>query len=478
MNPRNTAILALVVAALGAFLYFYEIRGQAERAEAEEAARRLFQGVSAEEIGAIALAAGGAAPVRLERSPQGWRITEPVRFPADEIRADSLASTLAALASEAVFEAPEPLEEYGIGADPSLRFWVAGAEHVLYVGDKTPIGGNSYVKTGKGPQVYAVKTYHATALEKSLEELRDAKVLNFDRDAVERIEASWPGGRVVLGKGEEGWRLLEPLEAAADQDAVDSLLTDLSFLRADGFIDEVPPDAEVGLDAPAFEATLVMGAGETDETPARARIAIGATVDGAQRAVRGAAESALYRIGEQRLEDYPRTVAAYRFKNLADFEASDAVRFELVFAAEGESGPHVVSGELVEEGWVTAPQAMAAGKASQMIGELSKLSAVDIAADAMGEDELRAMGLSPPAVILRAFGENSGEQASPLAEVHLGSAEPDRGIAAQRPADEVVYRLDYDLAGTIPISLEAFTNRFLSSEEPPEPEAEPLDTDR
>jgi hypothetical protein len=478
MNPRNTAILALVVAALGAFLYFYEIRGQEERAEAEEAARRLFQGISAEEIDAIALAAGEAETVRLERSEQGWRITEPVRFPADEIRADGLTSTLAGLGSEAVFEDPEPLVEYGIGADPSLRFWVAGQEHVLFVGDKTPIGGNTYVKTGKGAQVYAVKTYHATALEKSLPDLRDAKVLDFDRDAVERIEASWPDGRVVLGSGEEGWRLLEPLEAAADQDAVDSLLTDLSFLRADGFIDEVPPDAEVGLDAPAFEATLVMGAGEGEETPARARIAIGAIVDGTERAVRGTAENALYRIGAERLEDFPRTVAAYRFKNLADFDVSDAVRFELLFAAEGDEGPHLVSGQLEEAGWTTAPQPMAAGKASQLVRELSKLSAVDIAADAMGEEELGAMGLSPPVVTLRAFRAESGEDDALLAEVHLGTADPERGIAAQRPGDEVVYRLDYDLAGRIPISLEAFRNRFLSEEEPPEPEAEPLGTDR
>lgn len=476
MNPRNTAILALVVAALGAFLYFYEIRGREERAAAEEEARRLFQGVSAEEIDAIALSASESEPVRLERAEEGWRITEPVRFPADEIRADALSSTLAGLASEAVFEAPEPLEEYGIGAEPTLRFWVGGTERVLHVGDKTPIGGNTYVKTGEGGQVYAVKSYHATALDKSLAELRDAKVMDFDRDAVERIEASWPGGGVVLGKGEEGWRLLEPLEAPADQDEVADLLADLGFLRADGFIDEVPPDAEVGLDAPAFAATLVMGAGEAGEAPARARIEIGAkAVDEAGRAVRGAAENALYRIAEDRLEDFPRTVTAYRFKKLADFAASDAVRFELVFAAE--EGPHRVSGQLQEEGWVVTPQPMAAGKASRMIRELSKLTAADIAADAMGEDELRGMRLSPPAATLRAFGEDDAL----LAEVHLGGADPGRGIAAQRAGDEVVYLLDYDLAGQVPISLEAFTNRFLSSEEPPEtpePDVDPRDTDR
>jgi hypothetical protein len=234
----------------------------------------------------------------------------------------------------------------------------------------------------------------------------------------------------------------------------------------------------VGLDTPAFEVVLVSEVGEAGEEATRARLAIGATVEGAERAVRGAAENALYRIGAGRLDDFPRTVAAYRFKVLADFEVSDAARFELVFPAEGEEASLLVTGELGEEGWTTRPEAMAAGKASQIIRALSKLSAVDIAADAMGEDELRAMGLSPPAVTLRAFAEQEGEQSALLAEVRLGNADPDRGIAAQRPGDDVVYRLDYDLAERIPISLEAFTNRFRSSEQPQEPDADSLDSDR
>jgi hypothetical protein len=300
MNPRNTAVLALVVGALGAFLYFYEIRGQEERAEAEEAAKRLFQEISAEEIDAVVVSTGEGEPVRLERSEEGWRITEPVHFPADQIRADGLASALAGLASEAVFEEPEPLEEYGIGTEASVRFWSGEVEHVLYIGDKTPVGGNTYLKTGEGVQVYAVKSYRAGSLVKSLDELRNSRILDFDRDAVDRVEASWPGGGVVLEKGEDGWRLLEPLETEADASTVEDLLSDLDFLRADGFIDEVPPNAEVGLDAPAFEVDLVAGAGEEGEAPTRTRLAIGATVDGRQRAVRGSAEHALRAVPDRR----------------------------------------------------------------------------------------------------------------------------------------------------------------------------------
>jgi hypothetical protein len=466
MNPRNTMILALVVGALGAFLYFYEIRGQEDRAEAEEAAKRLFQEISAEEIDAIVLAASGGELVRLERSVEGWRITEPVRFPADVIRADGLASALAGLASEAVFEEPEPLEEYGIGADPSIRFWIGEVEHVLYIGDKTPVGGNTYLKTGEDARVHAVKSYRASSLAKSMEELRNSRILDFDRDAVDRIEAKWPGGGVVLEKAEAGWRLLDPLETAADADAVEELLSDLNFLRADGFIDELPPDAEVGLDAPEFEVEIVAGAREEGEASTRTRLAIGATVDGGQRAVRGSAEHALYRIGEERLDDFPRSVAAYRFKTLADFDAADAVRFELIFPADGEAATLLVSGERGEEGWTTTPEAMAAGRVSRLITELSELDAIDIAADAMGDDELRGMGLSPPAVTLRAFADAEGEEALLLAEIYLGSSDPERGIAAQRAGEDVVYWLDFDLAEHLPVSREAFVNRFRSSEEP------------
>jgi len=55
---------------------------------------------------------------------------------------------------------------------------------------------------------------------------------------------------------------------------------------------------------------------------------VGDEADGARRVVRGS-ESALYEIPGERLEDFSRTVAAYRFKKLAEFVPSDARQLEL-----------------------------------------------------------------------------------------------------------------------------------------------------
>jgi len=42
VNPRSTGVLALVALALGAFIWFYEIDGEADRKRAEEADKQLF----------------------------------------------------------------------------------------------------------------------------------------------------------------------------------------------------------------------------------------------------------------------------------------------------------------------------------------------------------------------------------------------------------------------------------------------------
>ena len=63
---------------------------------------------------------------------------------------------------------------------------------------------------------------------------------------------------------------------------------------------------------------------------------------------------------------------------------------------------------------------------------------------------------------------SGGERAFPIGE-HLSSF-PTEFTSVRGPQ---TYRLDYDLAERIPISREAFENRFRSSEEPPpEPDEE------
>jgi hypothetical protein len=138
----------------------------------------------------------------------------------------------------------------------------------------------------------------------------------------------------------------------------------------------------------------------------------------------------------------------------------------------------VIRAERGEEGWSSSPEPMQPGKVARLVSELSHLEGRDILADRLEAAELERYGLSPPRTILRVLGKPAGEGAEPpvLAEVQLGDVDPAQGIPARTPAREAVYRLDPALAEHVPVSLEAFRERFRSEEESKPVPEEPAGT--
>jgi len=507
MNPRNTGILLLVAAALGAFIYFYEIRGADSRREAADLEKRLFAGVEQSAIEWIALAPPGVAPSRVERRDGAWRMVEPVDFPADTFGADNLASTLATLGSESVLEDPGPPEEYGLGDGARVvRFSAGGKEHELRLGKDSPIGQNTYASTGSG-SIYTIARYKAASFDKRPDDLRDKRVLDFDRESIRRIVASWPGGRVVLERDAKpaepeaksaepeakpapaerpGWRIVEPIAARADDDAVDGMLSDLSLLRAEGFVDDPPPDAKAGLAPPAFEIALEAPAQAQGAEPHVFHLAIGAKHDENLRLARGA-EKSLYTIQAARFDSLPRDVMAYRWKQLARFDVADAHAADFFYQAP-TGDPVVVHAERGDAGWTSTPESFGAGKLDAALAALSHLKAGQIVADAMEEPKLRKLGLAPPNAVVTVFGprpeagktaegEKAAESESPpplpvLAEVQFGNVEGSEWIVARAAGDPTVYRLAYSVAEQLPVSLDAFRNRFRAEEAPAAPAQE------
>ncbi len=457
MSPRTTLLLAVAVAALGAFVWFWEVEGAADRAAAEQTAKEVFPDLTPEALTALVVRSDEGDEVRLERDG-GWRLRAPVDAPADPMTADALAAAVADLATESTFDDPEPRESYGLTGEPRVRA-EAGERHVaLWLGDATPTGTNTYVAAEGDERVFTVATYRTNALRKSLGDLRDARILSFDREAVTDVEVTWKGGGVAVAKGEEAWRVRKPLDAAADEGTISGLLSDLSYLRAEDYVDEPAAEQRTALGSPAYQVTL---RGAEDAVLAELRIAFagGDEGEGTRRLVQGR-EGFLYEIAEGRLDDLPRTVTAFRFKELSSFPVNDAARFELAFQGEGEE--LLVQAEQTAEGsWTSTPEPLAPGKASRLLSELSSLEAADIAAESMGPDELAGIGLAPPRVTVRVLPEE-GDTA--LAKLHLGRLEPGRGIAAQRPDDPIVYWLPEALAEHLPVSLEAWRNRFLAEE--------------
>jgi hypothetical protein len=477
MNPRVTALLFLVAAALGAFVWFYEIEGEEARKASEDAAKRLFPELEADQISWIALTSSDGHPVRLERKEGSWRLVQPLEFRADGFVVDGMASSLAQLASESSYAEPQPPEVYGLGDGArEVVFEAGGAERRLRIGARTPMGGNTYVSVGGSGPVYAVRTYSVSALAKRLDELRDKRIVEFATEAVRGLAVRWPDGGVVLAReegageaqpGEEGkapaagWRLVEPVAGRADASTVDSALSNLSFLRATGFEDAAAPDAESGLESPDLEIELTLAPGSEGAEPRKISVAFGPPLASGDRLVRSGGPT-LFRVPGTRIEDYPRKLVAWRFKDVARFAAEDARRVEIALrdAAGGELLLTATRGE--DDAWSSAPEAMDPERLRTLVDELARLRARDILADSMGPEELRGLALEPPKARFVVRGADEG---SALAEVRLGVVRQGGGVVAQAAGNPTVFELDPVLAEYLPVGLEAFRNRFAAKPE-------------
>ena len=491
MNPRTTGLLLLAALALGAFLWFYEVGGEAGRLEAEQATKRLFPDVEASDVTWIALHTSDGADARFELRDGKWQIVAPIAFPADAA-VGRMAEALATVTSEATYESPQPDAEYGL-ADTAkvIRFGADGAEHVLRIGRNTPVGSNVYVRADGGAPVHTIAGYRATAFARTLADLRDKQIVSFDPTAIRTVEATWPGGRVALAReakpeGEEKppegggeWQMTAPLAAPADGEAIDSLLATLSFLRADGFVDAPSAAQRALLDPPDFAVTL----GGSDAQAAPIALAVSRPETGDKRLVRASGD-ALYEIPAAQLADFPRKVAAYRDRRLSTFAATDAQQLDFFFHSPTGDPVAIHAERTGEAGWTSSPEPFAPDQLASVVSELSQLEADDILAESMGEQELEKLGLSPPNTIITVFGaapaapaeaekaEKGGEPLPPsaprLAEVHLGKATPE-GVAVRAAGSPIVYRLGLETAERLPVNLDAFQTRFREQEPAPAP---------
>ncbi|MFI5216426.1 MAG: DUF4340 domain-containing protein [Candidatus Limnocylindria bacterium] len=467
MNPRTTGILFLLLAALGAFVWFYEIQGEAGRQDAKEAAKRLFPGIEAEAVEQVELTTSDGQRVRLERRASDWHLTAPREALADGFAADAIAAALAQLGSEAVFESPQPLAVYGLedeGRD--LRFQAGGVSQVLRLGKAAPVGGNRYAWVGGGTRVYTVAGAAVNALGKSLDELREKRILRFDAGGARRVTVSWQGGHVVLARGDDkSWKLEEPMVGPADETTVEGLLNDLSFLRASGFVDAPDPEQEKALAAPELEVELMVTSVEKGEELRRLTLAIGAREGGEGDRLARTDGPGLFRIASERLQDFPREVGSYRFRELARFEPEQAERLEIVFQPTGGAAAVTITALRGDEGWSSTPEAIDERRLEALIDELSRLRASRILADAMGESELQQVGLAPPNARFTVSGKTGS-----LAELDLGIVRGSDGVIARSGSGGAVYLLAPSTADVLPVSLEALRSRFLANPEPkPEP---------
>jgi hypothetical protein len=264
MRSRNLIVLALVVLALGAYIYFNE-RHQPTTEERRQKADTLFPDLDRNEVAGLEIH-NTHGTFRIVKRGEQWRLVEPIDFPADAPAVSSLLGSLEGLKAERTLaEGEVDPAAYGLDA-PSITVTLStadGSTASLAVGDETALGSNRAVRRNGERSVILVGGWFIRDLDKALDQWRARDLVELGADEVAALTVLAGADRIQLVRqGEsEDWHLIEPLDDVADRDHARNLIADLDALRIEEFLDSPPPAAELGLEPPAYRITIVRSSG-------------------------------------------------------------------------------------------------------------------------------------------------------------------------------------------------------------------------
>jgi hypothetical protein len=103
----------------------------------------------------------------------------------------------------------------------------------LKIGDDTPTNSGSYAIVDGDPRVFTVASYVKTGVDKSLNDLRDKRLLRFDQDKLSRVELIAKKQDIEFGRDKDQWQIVKPKPLRADGLQVDEMLRKLKDAKMD-----------------------------------------------------------------------------------------------------------------------------------------------------------------------------------------------------------------------------------------------------
>lgn len=398
-QARILAAATVFIVILGAY-YYYETVVTAGR-EAERRNAGVVISVQPSSVTQVAVESG-ADSFTLSRMDGRWRLTAPVAYAADRDTVERMLDAAKRIEREREIGTPERLEDYGLASPAVVIFTrTGGAVARIIIGAQNPAGTGYFVMTQKDGPVYLVDKMSVDPLLPGMFDVREKRL--FTRPASEIRAVEYSSGKVDFKaeKSGEAWRLIAPVEAAADGARLDALTDKFTSVKAAGFIeDDVDDLGPYGLDTPEIIFTAVYDDGE------RRTILVGAKTEGGNRYAAIEGGGAVVRIPGDVMTGFPESVADVRDRRLVEM-AQENVRRITIERAGGETV--LLEREETEGGevkWLIAkPQKAKADPVavSGLVYEFINAQAASFIGE--GNSDMARFGLDAPSLVVTMEGE-------------------------------------------------------------------------
>lgn len=405
MRWKTTAVLAVLLVGLGAFLYVYEVRQGPAREKATTEKDRVWKGLESKDVEEVTVTRKGET-LQLKKAGDAWQLAAPVQSRAESQPVQDLVMSLATLRIEREID-PNPAKPGDFGLDApaaEIRFTAKGQPHRVRLGAKNPTGLWVYAQLEDKPAVVLVPDSLLRDSQKPVSDFRDRTVLAFERGAVKALEVKSPGGQAVTAelKGTDSWQLAGPAAVGADKEQISALLEKLKAAKIKDFVTEPPkPPDPYGLARPL---TLTLWVGEEKDRAART-LRLGKAVP-EKKVVYAQREGdpTVFTVDEELVKAVPTSASALRDKAVFAYDRSKLERVEV------ESPKGKVALALEGGAWkITAPAAMKVDEAAMgdLLGKARELRAKEFVAE--DQKQLARYGLDRPQVRLSVWEKEAKE---------------------------------------------------------------------
>ena len=273
-----------------------------------------------------------------EKRDGAWRVTHPIEARADSQEIEDLLSELRLLqvstfeADQADADTQKQLEKTGLDT-PRIKIKLTDGRntYALDIGSEVPTAygtpGHVYVKSVHQHAIYTVSDAIYTLLNTTVFDLRDKRIIDFQRTDTIRIEIRQDQEITVCTKSlDNSWELQTRTgKVKADAKAVDDLLFGVDSLEAAAFVDDPAKNlASYGLASPSIEVAFTQ---RGEEKPAVLRIG-DYTKDGTVY-VKAEQSDQVARVERGLIDKIALGAAGLRDKQVLNFHIDDAIRITL-----------------------------------------------------------------------------------------------------------------------------------------------------